>query len=102
MWVLYFNKNLVAIWFCRWIADPLDLILLPGVAFTKTGGRCGHGRGYYDKFLARYFEKYPMKSLNNADKTILIGLAFKEQVIDSDKLPLDPNDYPLDLVLTSD
>lgn len=78
------------------------MILLPGLAFTKTGGRCGHGRGYYDKFLARYFEKYPQKKINNDGKTVLIGLAFKEQVIDCDSLPLEPNDYPLDLVLTND
>jgi 5-formyltetrahydrofolate cyclo-ligase len=82
--------------------DPLDLFLLPGVAFTASGKRCGHGRGYYDKYLARYFQRYPEKCMDRTNKTVLIGLAFKEQMVDSFKMPLDPYDFPLDLVLTSD
>lgn len=78
-------------------SDPLDLILLPGVAFTMRGDRLGHGMGYYDKYLHEYFRRYP--NSENTHRTHLIGLAFKEQIVDD--MPTEPSDYTLDIVLTN-
>ncbi|XP_057664766.1 5-formyltetrahydrofolate cyclo-ligase isoform X1 [Diorhabda carinulata] len=71
----------------------LDLIILPGVAFTREGDRLGHGGGYYDKFLDVICKEQPIPP-------ILIALAFEEQVLDS--LPTEKNDYKVDKVLFVD
>lgn len=89
----------------------LDLVLAPGVAFTKNGGRCGHGMGYYDKYLESLFRSNPQregaeKQRGNLDeklsdhKTILLALAFREQIVP--ELPLDSTDIILDQVITAD
>ncbi len=48
----------------------IDLIVLPALAFAKSGHRLGFGAGYYDRFL--------MLGKN----TLSVGLAFTWQIID--------------------
>ncbi|OJT08848.1 hypothetical protein TRAPUB_275 [Trametes pubescens] len=35
-------------------AEPLELIVMPGMAFDRSLSRLGYGRGFYDRFLAAY------------------------------------------------
>ncbi|XP_018394147.1 PREDICTED: 5-formyltetrahydrofolate cyclo-ligase [Cyphomyrmex costatus] len=69
----------------------LDLIILPGVAFTVNGKRLGHGMGYYDKYLKRCFQK--------DIKPYLVAVGFKEQI--QEDIPVNENDVPVDIVLTA-
>ncbi|HSG71095.1 MAG TPA: 5-formyltetrahydrofolate cyclo-ligase [Planctomycetaceae bacterium] len=67
--------------------SDIDVILVPGIAFDRSGGRLGQGKGYYDKLLQ---EARP--------RSTLIGLAFDCQIVDA--VPREPHDVPMDLVVT--
>jgi 5-formyltetrahydrofolate cyclo-ligase len=69
--------------------DPsgVDVVIVPGVAFTPGGARLGQGGGWYDRFLAAV----------RPDCTS-IGVGFEEQVVDA--LPTEAHDIALDLVVT--
>ncbi len=67
--------------------EDLDLVLVPGVAFDRLGGRLGHGAGYYDRF----FQKI-------SPCCTLVGLAFEMQIVDS--VPLEPHDRRMNYIVT--
>jgi 5-formyltetrahydrofolate cyclo-ligase len=66
----------------------LDLIVVPGVAFDRSGGRIGHGKGYYDRLLRNV----------SADTTVG-ALAFECQLVTPD-VPMMEHDVFMDLVVT--
>lgn len=74
----------------------IDLFLVPGVAFSKNGGRLGHGMGFYDKYFKRHSETCPEKP------SIRMAIAFKEQIVPPEDLPMDNHDVLLDYVVTED
>ncbi|XP_034479949.1 5-formyltetrahydrofolate cyclo-ligase [Drosophila innubila] len=72
----------------------IDLFIVPGVAFTRSGNRMGHGMGYYDKYLTQHAEKYPHK------KITIMALALNEQIVPTEELPMDEHDVRLQFVVT--
>jgi 5-formyltetrahydrofolate cyclo-ligase len=64
-----------------------DLLIVPGLAFTKTGHRLGRGGGHFDRFLA------------TLDPSITrIGICFDFQILD--ELPLESHDQPVNFIVT--
>jgi 5-formyltetrahydrofolate cyclo-ligase len=67
--------------------ESLDLVVVPGVAFDRTGARMGHGFGYYDKLLHRARPDAP-----------LVALAFECQLFA--EVPTEAHDIFMDRVIT--
>lgn len=68
--------------------DPTALVLLPGLAFDRSGRRLGYGGGYYDRFLARETD-HPT-----------VGLCYGFQLVD--ELPAEPHDVRAAAVLAAE
>lgn len=66
----------------------LDVILVPGLAFTCTGERLGRGEGYYDRLLGR-------REL----RAVKIGVCFAAQLVE--ELPTEAHDQRLDRVIVA-
>jgi 5-formyltetrahydrofolate cyclo-ligase len=66
--------------------DPMsiDVVIVPGVAFTLRCDRLGHGKAYYDRFLP-------------TTRAFTVGACFNEQIVD--ELPIEPHDVRLDAVV---
>lgn len=67
-----------------------DIIVVPGVAFDRQGGRLGQGGGYYDRLLGS-----PAYAA-----CLRIGLAYAFQVLD--RLPRDDWDVPVHALCTEE
>ena len=65
----------------------IDLIVVPGVAFDREGGRLGFGKGCYDRFLAGV-------------KSCKIGLCYGAQLIDC--VECEEHDVRMDMIVTED
>jgi 5-formyltetrahydrofolate cyclo-ligase len=70
----------------------LDIVLLPLVGFDRQGHRLGMGGGYYDRAFA-FKHSAPRHT-----RPLMIGIAHSIQEVA--KLPAEPWDVPLDIILT--
>ena len=65
--------------------EEIDLMFVPGLAFTEDGERLGRGKAYYDRLLDIYDGK-------------TVGLCFKEQILD--ELPHEEHDKKVDELIS--
>jgi 5-formyltetrahydrofolate cyclo-ligase len=72
----------------KFLKSDLDLIVCPGVAFDRYGGRLGNGKGCYDRFVNELRGKVP-----------IFALAFDCQLT-SETLPFEYHDIPMDQIIT--
>ena len=71
----------------RVAVSELDLVMVPGVAFDRSGARMGHGKGYYDKLLEHARPDTPC-----------VALAFECQLFD--EIPTQDHDVFMDKLIT--
>lgn len=62
----------------------LDLVVVPGVAFSSDGKRLGRGKSFYDRFL-------PL-----VPRAAFVGVCYPCQVVE--QIPADPWDIGMDIV----
>lgn len=70
------------------LSEHHSVALVPGLAFDKENFRLGRGKGFYDRFLA-----------SAGDSLYKIGIGYSFQLVE--KVPREPHDKALDLVITS-
>lgn len=65
--------------------DQFDLVLVPGLAFDRSGNRLGRGRGFYDRILA-------------AASGVKCGVAYDFQLLEA--IPTEPHDATVHFIFT--
>ena len=65
----------------------IDLVVVPGTAFSPRGARIGRGRGYYDRYLSQ-----------REFRGVKVGVCYAHQLVG--ELPVEPHDVAMDCVVT--
>lgn len=65
--------------------DQIDLVVVPAVAFDRSGNRVGRGKGYYDRLL-------------QSARALTVGVGYDFQLVDA--IDAEPHDVAVDFVVT--
>jgi 5-formyltetrahydrofolate cyclo-ligase len=71
------------------IAEDIEFVLVPGVAFDAQCNRLGYGGGFYDRLLE---DLGPFASL--------VAPAFELQIVE--RVPIEEHDIPLNVIVTEE
>ncbi|MDE5791116.1 MAG: 5-formyltetrahydrofolate cyclo-ligase [Muribaculaceae bacterium] len=66
-------------------AEEIELVIVPAVAYDRSGNRLGRGKGFYDRLLA-------------STKATKVGVGYEFQIVD--EIPVEPHDVKMDMVIT--
>jgi len=72
------------------------IVVTPGLAFDRKGGRLGRGKGYYDRFLSGA----RAGAARRGGSIIACGFCYAAQIVD--EVPMGENDAVVDLVVTEE
>ena len=64
----------------------IDVMMVPGVAFTLSGKRMGRGKGFYDKYMS-----------HKDFRALKIGVCYSVQIVDD--IPCEEHDIAMDAVI---
>lgn len=67
--------------------DEIDLVIVPGMAFDRNGGRMGRGKGFYDRLLG-------------GSSVRKVGICFSFQLVD--EVPREAHDILMDRVISEE
>ena len=67
--------------------EELDMVMVPGVGFSRDGGRMGNGQGYYDRLLEKV-----------RPDCVLVAPCYESQLFED--LIIGPHDVFMDRVVT--
>lgn len=76
--------------------DEIGVILVPGTAFDRRGGRLGYGGGYYDRF----FERMDEAAAVTGSRPLCAAPAFGMQILDD--VPMEKHDIRVDALVTEE
>lgn len=62
-----------------------DVMLVPGIAFTRMGERIGWGGGFYDRLIEK-------------TDTVTVGVCYDFQIVE--KIKKEPHDFSMDYILS--
>ena len=65
---------------------PIDVAIVPGLAFTVEGARLGYGAGYYDRWFSQHSD------------ILKVAICFESQILQN--VPTEPHDILMDFIVT--
>lgn len=73
--------------------DPVTphILIVPLLAFDRTGGRLGYGGGHYDRTI---------EALRATGDAFAVGFAYAAQAVS--EVPREPTDIPMDAIVTEE